>query len=261
MTWLVTGGTGLIGSRFTRRLGDVRVLSRQEWDLDQPGLPQNLPDRIEGIVHLAQSERFREFPEAARTVFQVNVQSTLNLLDYARRAGCQRFVLASTGGIRDDFQRELGFYTGTKRCAEVLAECYQAVFHVIVLRFYFVYGPGQRPSMLIPRLVSSVLEGRPITLGGPDGMRLNPTFVDDAVDALCAACRLEQSARIEVAGPEVLTMRGLTRIIGRQAGREPVFTKGPTSPDLVGDIGPMTRLLGAPRTTFAEGLKQTLVPA
>ena len=51
------------------------------------------------------------------------------------------------------------------------------------------------------------------------------------------------------------------RTQGRQAGREPVFTQGPTSPDLVGDIGPMTRLLGAPRTTFAEGLKQTLVPA
>lgn len=259
MTTIVTGSTGLIGSRFTRWLSQHREVVTVPRPLER-GLPP-LPEQAEAIVHLAQSEHFRDFPGAAGTVFQVNVQSTMLLLDYARKAGVKRFILASTGGIRDDFRRELGFYTGTKRCAEVLAECYQGLFHVIVLRFFFVYGPGQRSSMLIPRLVDAVLQDRPITLGSGDGMRLNPTYVDDAVEALQAATRLDGSHRIEVAGPEVLSMRALAQEIGRQAGRAPRFVEGPESPDLVGDIGPMSRLLGPPRTPFAAGLRRTLVPA
>ena len=66
-------------------------------------------------------------------------------------------------------------------------EAYQGEFVVVILRFFFVYGPGQSNEMLIPRLVKSVREGQPIALDGLDGLRINPVYVEDAVRAVVSA--------------------------------------------------------------------------
>jgi len=224
--------------------------------------------KAEVVIHLAQSEFFREFPGKAQDVFRVNTLSTLQLLDFARKAGAEKFILASSGGIYGygdhEFQEDvtlsarddLGFYLGTKLCAEVIAESYAPYMDIIILRFFFVYGPGQRRSMLIPRLVQSVLAGHPITLQQLDGLRINPTYVTDAVRAVMQALQLSGSHKINIAGPEILSLRRIGEIIGRQTGKEPIFQVQPEqSPrHLVGDIGKMSRMLTAPTVTFAQGV-------
>ena len=50
-------------------------------------------------MHLAQSPRYRDFPEGALDVFEVNVGSTQRLLDWACRQGVKRFIYASSGGV------------------------------------------------------------------------------------------------------------------------------------------------------------------
>lgn len=287
---LVTGGTGLIGRNLLPVLADrgrvwatthgaggphVPGVRWIEHDLAAPELPRDLPERIDTVIHLAQSSRFREFPDQAHDIFGVNVASTVALLDWARRAGARRFIYASSGGIyghgeqefREDdpihATRPLGFYLASKQCGELLVESYAEQFTVVILRFFFVYGRDQRPSMLIPRLVQSVVEGRPVLLQGGDGLRLNPTHVSDAVRAVVGALELEESHKINVAGPEVLTLRDVAETIGRQVGREPVFETRPdqTPSHLVGDIGKMSRLLGAPTVRFDDGVRELCADA
>lgn len=287
---LVTGGTGLIGRSLLPVLvdrGRVWATARSaresrvpgvRWiphDLAGPELPRDLPERIDTVVHLAQSPRFREFPDHARDIFGVNVASTVALLDWARRAGARRFIYASSGGIYGHGEREfrendpihatrpLGFYLASKQCGELLVESYAEQFTVVILRFFFVYGRGQRPSMLIPRLVRSVVEGRPVLLQGGDGLRLNPTHVSDAVRAITAALELEESHKINVAGPEVLTLREVATTIGRHVGREPIFEVRPDQEPghLVGDIGKMSRLLAPPTVRFEEGVRELCADA
>jgi len=285
---LITGATGLIGAQLRQALPQdwqVFAVARSPLiatqrqpatqialDLSTDWNPAALPPQIDAIIHLAQSENFREFPDRALDIFQVNTLSTLRLLDYARQAGAQTFILASSGGVYGHHEQvlsedealtakvDLGFYAGTKLCAEILAENYTAYMNMIMARFFFVYGAEQRKSMLIPRLVQSVLEGRTMTLQGQDGIRINPTHVADAADALVRMLALQGSHKINVGGPEVLSMRQIGETIGQVIGRTPQFVVQPDVQPrhLVGDIQKMTRLLGAPQVKFAAGIQQLL---
>ena len=131
------------------RLAGVRWIDHDLAD----DLPDTLPSAVDAVVHLAQSPAYKHFPEGAPDVFAVNVASTFALLDYARRASARSFVLASTGGIYDyspapiDEDAALApssHYFRSKYAAEVLMESYADLMATIALRFFFVYGPGQR---------------------------------------------------------------------------------------------------------------------
>ncbi len=50
------------------------------------------------------------------------------------------------------------------------------------LRFFTVYGPGQRPEMAIARFIRSVEEGVPIPFYGDGSSRRDYTYIDDIVD-------------------------------------------------------------------------------
>jgi UDP-glucose 4-epimerase len=277
MNCLLFGASGLIGRHLApllqedytvltvgrRSTGDCLIDLEQEWTHD------GLPDRVDSVIYLAQSEKFRNFPEFAESVFRVNTLSLLKALDYARRAGVRTFVYASSGGIYGNSTQvcdedapigpggELGFYLGTKLCGEIIAENYIPYMNVIILRPFFVYGPGQRKDMLIPRLVERVRNGQPIQLVGEDGLQINPTYVEDAAVAVRQALSLETSCKINIAGPEVLSMRRIGELIGQALGKEVFFEQKPGTPGkIIGSIEKMSRLLWRPRITFAEGVKR-----
>ena len=109
--------------------------------------------------------------------------------------------------------------------------------------------------MFIPRLVGSIAEGRPITLGGEDGLYTNPVHVTDAVSAVCCALDLEQSHRINIGGPQVLSLRQIAESIGVKLRRAPRYSVDPAAEprNLIADIGKMRCLLAPPSTRFAEG--------
>ena len=280
---LVLGSSGLIGTALCESVSRSRIVhgvsrhrpmthERFHWthaDFTRPLDMGILPPEVDAVVYLAQSEQFRDFPASACGIFEVNTATLLRALDYARGAGARHFVFASSGGVYGTGDHhfaedhpvpatgELGFYLSTKLCSEILSRNYAAFFNVSILRLFFVYGAGQRRNMLIPRLVDNVREGRAIDLGGRDGIRINPTHVSDAVRAIEGALALEGSHTINIAGPEVLSLRDIGDAIGRAVGRAPEWNvnDGVALNHIVGDIDKMTRLLGVPTVGFAEGLR------
>jgi nucleoside-diphosphate-sugar epimerase len=227
----------------------------------------------DAVVALAQSQYFRDFPERARDIFAVNVHAQLRLLEWSRTSGVKRFVYASSGGIYGSRARQhvaenellavdspLGFYLGSKLCAEIMFQNYRHFFETaVILRPFFIYGPGQRRDMLIPRLVHAVQSGRPIQLQGTDGLRLNPIYVDDAAQAFAAALRLTGCRVLNVAGSETVTLRELGERIGREVKRPPVFETVPGVPsDYVANTDAANALLGPPRVSLDAGLARTV---
>lgn len=278
---LVTGASGLVGTHLLPLLAadhPVYAISRTgaevagahtiSLDLGQNWNADDLPQDVDTIIHLAQSNLFRDFPENVDEVLSVNTVSTIRLLDFARRQGVKTFVLASSGGIYGNgattfsedapivAKGDLGFYIGTRLCAEILSEPYAAFMNISTLRFFFVYGPGQRDGMLIPRLIRSVQSGTPINLQGPDGLLINPVHVSDATIAIAAAMELDSSQKINIAGPDVMSLRAIAETIGEVVGKAPVFsqTTAAAPQDLVADIDRMQALLHQPEIGFLEGV-------
>jgi UDP-glucose 4-epimerase len=280
MRILLTGGTGMLGRQVIPRLAgahEVFVLARGEqpdpaaevrWvhhDLSVPVDRATLPDRIDAVVHLAQSQRYMEFPEGAEDIFAVNVQSTSGLLEYARRAGARCFVLASTGGVYEPSAEPIpesapvapsNPYTRSKRIAELLLDDYASELGGVVLRFFFVYGPGRRPT-LVSRLAERILAGEQIQIEGDPGMRINPIFAEDAARAVEAAVELNEGMTINVAGRETVSVSELATRLARALDREPSLTHTGDAPpaDLVADTSLMRAKLGVePEKALDEGL-------
>ncbi|MBF0418489.1 MAG: NAD(P)-dependent oxidoreductase [Magnetococcales bacterium] len=279
---LISGAAGFLGGALVRHLAgshDVWCLARRPgpklqgvtWvphDLACGRLPEGLPDRIDAIAHLAQSKRFREFPDGAADMMAVNVAAPLYLADWARQAGARTFVYASTGGVyapseaalsesdRVEAVGPLAFYCASKLAAEMLLSPFGDSFAVVVLRPFFIYGPSQPADMLMPRLVQRIRNGEPLTLQGSEGMRFNPIHVEDAARLTALALNLERGTVLNLAGPEVTTLKRVGETLAAGLGVAPLFIteQGKTPPHLVADTHAMTQTLGNPAIGLEAGL-------
>jgi UDP-glucose 4-epimerase len=225
---LVTGGAGFIGSNLVDALLDrgdhVTVLD----DLST-GRIENLAGAIRRgatlhtadvvsadavakafaaarpsvVYHLAAQIDVRRSVEDPARDARINVAGTATVLEQARRAGVERFVLASTGGAiygdaavvptpESEPARPLSPYALSKAAAEHYIE-YYALRHglpAFVLRLANVYGPRQDPrgeAGVIARFCAAAAEGREVTVFGDGHQTRDFVYVGDAVEAFVAA--------------------------------------------------------------------------
>lgn len=279
---LVTGANGLLGRQALEEMKGAynlhalvhrepeNILGGVEYhliDLASDWSYSSLPHHIDFVIHLAQSSRYREFPDQAINVFRINIQSTALLLDYSRIAGASMFIYASSGGVYGSgrkafFENEpvekpgnLDYYLNSKLSSEILVQSYATLMHVTVLRFFFMYGKGQKKSMLIPRLVDNIASGQSISLQGQTGILINPVHVTDACKALQAVLKTKGSAIYNIAGPDVLSLRDICEIIGRLVGKKPKYSWVPEkTSNLIGDISAMSNKLAKPSIHFPDGI-------
>ena len=284
MRVLVTGATGFTGASLVRALsarGDtVFALHRPSSDLLQPmagvqavaqdltaPLGAQLPPQVDAVVHLAQSRRFRDFPDGASDVFDVNAAATVRLLEWSRAVGATTFIYASSGAVYAPGPVPLhesvsldspNFYAASKRCGEIACEQFRGELKAHVLRFFFIYGPGQR-DMFIPGILDRVRLGREIALAGEQGIRVNPIYIDDAVDVITGLLGAEESKTMNVAGPEIVSLREIGDVAGRLLGRQPAYAIDQSRrPDTIASIDLLRAAGFEPRIGVSEGLERTV---
>ena len=284
---LITGANGLLGHQVCQDclqgehkvLGLVRTLPHAPLsgvtylpiDLNGNWHAENLPAHADAIIHLAQSPNFRDFPNSALEVFRVNLESTAKLLDYAKHAGVKRFILASSGGLYGTSEQahtessailtsgKLDYYLTSKLASEMLAQNYSHIFQTTILRFFFIYGPHQSQNMLMPRLLNNISQGKIITLQGVDGIRINPIHVADASAAVLASLETKESDIINIAGPDILSIREICSEMGSVLGITPTFDIQPGEPAaLIGDIKRMREKLHQPKIRLSDSINALL---
>jgi nucleoside-diphosphate-sugar epimerase len=118
----------------------------------------------------------------------------------------------------DALPQPISPYGITKLACEHLAYAYR--LDAVVLRYFTVYGPRQRPDMAFARVVDALARGSSFELFG-DGLQSRSfTFVGDAVAATIAAMeRAPAGATYNVGGGTEATMRDAIATLDGISGR------------------------------------------
>lgn len=289
MNILVTGASGFIGRNLVSLLANssqrdtVFAVARRvpqnassnvQWitaDLGTEDWTKYLPDfDIDVVIHLAQSNHYREFPNQARDIFNVNVRATVELAEWAFKHNAKRFVFTSTGNVygfkdkvhsEDDSCDPDGMYGASKLSAEILLKPFSQYMEVLVLRLFGVYGPRQTNAML-PNLIESFLVGSEITLAGNIGVKFNPIYVDDCTAIITRLIETPMDSQfnvLNVGGSEVIDIGKIARFLEKMGGKQATVRVTSDCPkQLVGSIEKLNKLaIFDNKVLFEGGLHRT----
>jgi nucleoside-diphosphate-sugar epimerase len=189
----------------------------------------------------------------------------VELLKYAVEAGATQFVYLSTGSVYCESKRPLtesdpvrsfqsiDIYTASKLSGELLVGSFRSLLATAIVRPFFIYGPGQKRSMLIPRIYDKIASGEPIVLSSQDGLALNPVHAADVADAIAVLLAQSASGVFNCAGPDVITLRELAHVFGLYQARAPLVKQEPgASESLVARTSALESLGWSPHRRLTE---------
>lgn len=246
-----------------------------EGDLNSVDLRATLQD-VEVVFHQAGQPGVRKSWGADFAQYtHDNVNATQRLLEAVRHApSVRRVVYASSSSVygdaeryptlESDLPRPLSPYGVSKLAAEHLMSLYARNFGVptVSLRYFTVYGPGQRPDMAFTRFLQAAYLGDQINVYGDGEQVRDFTYIEDIVSANLLAAQEDVPAGqvMNAAGGSSISVNEVLEVIRGVSGR-PVRVE--YLPAVSGDVrqtGGATELIRSslgwsPRTSIEEGLQ------
>jgi UDP-glucose 4-epimerase len=300
---VITGGAGFIGSNLAQRLvtngHSVRIIDDlstgrlanidrlvQGGDVDlvrgsilDRSLLREAFKGADYIFHLA------ALPSVARSVKdplstnEVNIEGTLNVLIEARDANVGKVVTASSSSVygdtptlpKDESMRPnpRSPYAISKLAGEHYCHVFSELYGLatICLRYFNVFGPHQDPrseyAAVIPRFISSVLNGEPPLMYGDGAQTRDFTFVQDVVDANLLAMESDVEGAFNISGGRQTSIEELAWMIINAMGSDVEPVKGPRRPgDILHSVADITAARDAfgyrPEHSLEDGLEVTI---
>ena len=262
--YLVTGCAGFIGARVSEmlldeghgvvgvdNLNDAYDIRLKDWRLKRllgregfRFLKLDISDRqavndqlstttLDGMINLAARAGVRSSVEIPWTYVETNTNGTLNLLEFCRRHGVPKFILASTSSLYGanpplptpetaESDHPLQPYAASKKGAEALAYSYHYLFGIdtTVFRFFTVYGPAGRPDMVMFRFCQWIAEGRPVQITGDGTQSRGFTYVDDIARGTILGLKPLGFELINLGGHETISINDMVTVIENKLGRK-----------------------------------------
>lgn len=200
-----------------------------------------------------------------------NVQATQRLVEAMRLHSRARLIYASTSSIygrdargpEESLPRPVSPYGVTKLAAEHLCQAYHENFglDVVVLRYFSIYGPRQRPDMAYYMFIDALLHDRPIMITGSLEQTRGNTYVLDVVEAtLLAGQKARPGAVYNIGGGQAVSLRRVLELLEEITGKRPKIEQRPPRPGdqlhTLADTRRAREQLGwVPQTTIEEGLR------
>jgi UDP-glucuronate 4-epimerase len=229
---------------------------------------------VDAIIHLAARAGVRPSLKNPQLYIDTNITGTHNLLEAAREQGVGRFVFASSSSVYGlskvvPFNENLALpqtlspYAATKIAGEHICGNYAHLYkmRVVCLRFFTVYGPGQRPDLAIHKFTDAIHHGRSIPQFGDGSTRRDYTYIDDIVQGVMGALRYEgpHFDIFNLGENQTTTLSELISAIESALGKKAIIECLPEQqgdmPLTAADITKARELLGYnPQTKIREGI-------
>ncbi len=285
MKTVIIGSKGYIGMSLVRALQkkegfDVQGFSSSNGECIDPvtGLlcdKFSIPAGTDAIIYLAQSPYYRQVPEMAWHLWNVNVVSAIKIAELARKAKVKRFIYTSTGNVyapsfdalkESSPLRRDNCYSLSKIHAEEALSMYTDYFDLTILRIFGVYGPGQKDK-LVPTLFASIRRDKTIFFDrnpdkpeDTDGLKITLCFIDDIVSIISDLLHKGGPSVLNVAGDETISLRELVTRMCQYTNKKTngTSTESFRKSDLIADISLLKTTLNPQFTSFKCGLNKTL---
>lgn len=235
-------------------------------------------NEIDGIFHLAAMAGVRPSIENPILYQQVNGIGTQVILEQAKKKGIKNLVMASSSSVygnckevpfKEDFIVDFAIspYAATKKANEVMAHVYHKLFdmNIIMLRFFTVFGPRQRPDLAINKFTRLMLEGKEIPMFGDGSTSRDYTFVEDIVDGIIKSMKYEENNSdvyeiLNLGNSSPISLIDMINTIGEVLNVKPNIKQLPMQPGDVertyADISKAKELIGyEPKTSFEDGIR------
>jgi UDP-glucuronate 4-epimerase len=229
--------------------------------------------KFDQVIHLAARAGVRPSLAEPALYQRVNVEGTVNVLEAARRYGVKKITIASSSSVygvnakvpfneADPIFSAISPYAASKLACEALGHVYHHVYglDVVMLRFFTVYGPRQRPDLAIHKFARLIHAGKPIPVFGDGRTARDYTFITDILEGVLACTRKEFGFAIFNLGEsQTVTLSQLIELLEKAIGRKAVLDRQPPQP---GDV-PITfaditkaraQLDYQPRVKIADGI-------
>lgn len=152
---------------------------------------------IDFVIHLAAMAGVRPSIERPLLYQEVNVKGTNVLLELAKKNDIKKFIFASSSSVYGN-TKETPFeetqvvdfaispYAATKKAGEVLCHVYHHLYNIdmVLLRFFTVYGPRQRPDLAIHKFTKMIDKDQAIPFFGDGTTQRDYTYIDDIIQGI-----------------------------------------------------------------------------
>lgn len=203
--------------------------------------------KFDQVIHLAARAGVRPSLEQPALYQRVNVEGTVNVLEAGRRAGLKKITIASSSSVygvnsrvpfreSDPIFSAISPYAASKLACEALGHVYHHVYamDVVMLRFFTVYGPRQRPDLAIHKFTRLIHAGQPIPVFGDGSTARDYTEISDILDGILACTQREFGYEIFNLGEsQTVPLNRLIELIENALGRKALISRQPTQP---GDV-------------------------
>jgi UDP-glucuronate 4-epimerase len=231
--------------------------------------------QFDQVIHLAARAGVRPSLDEPEFCQRVNVEGTVNILEAARRHGVKKALLASSSSVygvnskvpfaeSDLVFSAISPYAASKLACEALGHVYHYVYGmaVMMLRFFTVYGPRQRPDLAIHKFTKLVHADKPIPVYGDGSTERDYTHISDIVDGVIACTQRKFGYEIFNLGEsQTVKLSRLIELLETALGKKAILDRQPAQPGDVprtfADISKARKLLDYnPRVKIEEGIPQ-----
>jgi UDP-glucuronate 4-epimerase len=231
-------------------------------------------NQFDQVLHLAARAGVRPSLEQPALYQRVNVEGTVHLLEAARERGIKKVTIASSSSVYgvnakvpfsedDPIFSPISPYAASKLACEALGHVYHHVYgmDIVMLRFFTVYGPRQRPDLAIHKFARLITAGKSIPVFGDGSTARDYTYVSDIVNGVIAATQKEFGFQIFNLGEsQPIKLSYLIDVIEKALGKKAIIDRQPVQPGDVpitfANIGKARSLLGySPSVKIEHGIQ------